>query len=181
MNIAARKKAKMAGLCAAVFAATLSVTGCSYINPQTTTLEYSPADGIVEEMEDVSLNNVLIVAESGDQPGRLLGTVVNKTAQDVTLNVSTNEASAQVEVPANGETLLEDADNETLLDPAGAEPGMMIETTFSTDLDSLTKSLQVLDHTFPRYAEYVPGGAPSTPANPSNTPGAAEEAHGGGH
>ena len=40
--------------------------------------------------------------------------------------------------------------------------------------------LPVLDHAFPRYAEYIPGGAPSTPANPSNTK--APEGHSeGGH
>lgn len=179
MNIAARKKAKMAGLCAAVVAATLSVTGCSYINPQATTMEYSPGDGIVEEMDQVSLNNILIVAESENDPGRLLGTMVNKTDQDITVTVTTDQASAEVQVPANGETRLEDSENEALLEPAGAEPGLMVETTFDTGESELTKSLPVLDHTFPRYAEFIPGGAPETPANPSNTPGEAE--HGSGH
>ncbi|MDO5618045.1 DUF4179 domain-containing protein [Kocuria sp.] len=179
MNIAARKKVKMAGLCAAVVAATLSVTGCSYINPQATTMAYSPGDGIVEEMDQVSLNNILIVAESENDPGRLLGTVVNKTDEDLTLTVTTDQASAEIEVPANGETRLEDSDNETLLDPAGAQPGLMVETTFDTGSTELTKSVPILDHTFPRYAEYIPGGAPATPANPSNTPGAAQE--GSGH
>lgn len=179
MNIAARKKAKMAGLCAAVVAATLSVTGCSYINPQATTMPYSPGDGIVEEMDQVSLNNILIVAESESDPGRLLGTVVNKTGEDITLTVTTDQASAEVEVPANGETRLEDPENEVTLDQAGAQPGLMVETTFDTGEYELTKSVPILDHTFPRYAEYVPGGAPETPANPSNTPGAAE--HGSGH
>lgn len=179
MNIAARKKARMAGLCAAVVAASLSVTGCSYINPQATTMEYSPGDGIVDEMEDVSLNNILIVAESADDPGRVLGTVVNKTDDDVTLTLETEEASAEIEVPANSETRLEDDENETLLEPAGAEPGLMVEATFSTDTDSLTESVPVLDHTFPRYADYIPGGAPETPANPSNTP--APEGEDSGH
>lgn len=179
MNIAARKKAKLAGLCAAFAAATVAVTGCSYINPQATTMAYSPGDGIVEEMDDISLNNILIVAESEDDPGRVLGTVVNKTDQDLTVTMTTDEASAEIEVPANGEARLDEDDNETLLDPAGAQPGLMVETTFRTNEDELTKSVPILDHTFPRYDEYVPGGAPETPANPSNTPGAAEE--GGGH
>ena len=41
--------------------------------------------------------------------------------------------------------------------------------------------LPVLDHTDPRYAEYIPGGAPSTPANPSNTPAPEDEEEGGHH
>ncbi|MDO4255544.1 MAG: hypothetical protein Q4C81_10465 [Kocuria sp.] len=179
----ARKKATMTGLCAAALATALSMTGCSYINAEATTLEYSPSDGIVENMDQVSLNNILIVAESQDAPGRLLGTVLNKTDQDITLRITTDQASADIQVPANGETRLENPTNEIIVEPAGAEPGLMVETTFSTGESELTKSVPVLDHTFPRYAEYIPGGAPSIPANPSNTPRSDDhgEGHGGGH
>lgn len=179
MNIAARKQVRMVGLCAAVVAATVSVTGCSYVNPEATTLEYSGSDGLVEKIDDVSLNNILIVAKSEQDPGRVLGTVVNDSDQDITLELKTSETNAQIEVPADSETRLEDTDNQTLLEPAGAQPGEMVEVTFTTDGGSLTKSVPVLDHTFPRYAEYIPGGAPSTPGNPSNTP--APEGEEGGH
>lgn len=180
MNIA-HKKATKTGLCAAIFAATLSITGCSYINAEATTLEYAPSDGIVETMGHVSLNNILIAAESKDSPGRLLGTVVNSSDQDLTVRITAGQATADIQVPANGETRLEDPTNEIILEPAGAEPGLMVETTFDTGQDKITKSVPVLNHTFERYAEYIPGGAPSTPANPSNTPGAGDHHHGGGH
>ena len=42
---------------------------------------------------------------------------------------------------------------------------------FSLNIPAIKATiLQGLDHTFERYAEFVPGGAPTTPANPSNTP-----------
>lgn len=63
--------------------------------------------------------------------------------------------------------------------PAGAEPGLMVPVTITVDGETLEHELPVLDHTFPRYAEYIPGGAPSTPANPSNTPAPEDEEEGG--
>ena len=40
---------------------------------------------------------------------------------------------------------------------------------------SVRSSVPVMDHTYERYAEFIPGGAPTTPANPSNTPKPVEE------
>ena len=67
-----------------------------------------------------------------------------------------------------------------LLDKAGADPGLMVDTSFTADGQDSNASVPVLDHTYPRYASFVPGGAPTTPANPSNTK--APEGHSeGGH
>ena len=151
MKIAARQKLRRAGLSAAAAAALLTTAGCAYINPPATTMVYSAADGIVEQVGDVKLANVLIVATGADQEGRVLGTLVNDGDQDVTLSMDVDGATA------------------------GAEPGLMVETEFTAGGESLTERVPVLDHTFSRYAEFIPGGAPSTPANPSNTPVPVEE------
>lgn len=169
MKIAAPKLLQRAGLSAAAAAALLSTAGCAYINPPATTMTYSPADGIVEQVGDVKLTNMLIVATAADAEGRVLGTLDNDGDEDVTLSMDVDGATAEVRIPANGTVDLEEADP-VVVDRAGAAPGLMVETVFTADGESLVEQVPVLDHTFPRYAEFVPGGAPSTPANPSNTP-----------
>ncbi|MFI7484064.1 hypothetical protein ACH9EU_16810 [Kocuria sp. M1R5S2] len=180
MKTAARQKLQRAGLSAAAAAALLATAGCGYINPPATTTVYSPADGIVEQVGGVKLANVLIVATGADQPGRVLGTLVNDGDQEVTVTMEVDGATAEVPVPANGSVELEEAEP-VILDRAGAEPGLMAEAEFSAGGEVLVEQVPVLDHTYPRYAEYIPGGAPSTPANPSNTPAPEGEGGGGGH
>ena len=174
MKNAARTKLKRAGLSAAAVAALLSATGCGYINDQATTMVYSPADGIVEQFGDVDLRNVLIVAAGAEEQGRVLGTVVNNGDQEVTVTVDADGATAEVQIPANGSVELEEAEP-VVLDRAGAAPGLMVETEFTAAGESVRSSVPVMDHTYERYAEFIPGGAPTTPANPSNTPKPVEE------
>ncbi|MFC4904881.1 hypothetical protein [Kocuria oceani] len=170
MKTAARKSLKRAGLSAAAVAALLTASGCSAINPVATAeVGYAPADGIVVEMGDINLTNMLIVAESAEAPGRLLGSIDNESAEDVTVTLDTGEATAEIDVPAGVTVKLEEGEP-VILEPAGAMPGLMVETEFSAAGETLIDSVPVLDHTFPRYAEFIPGGAPTTPANPSNVP-----------
>ncbi|GAA1761833.1 hypothetical protein [Kocuria aegyptia] len=180
MKTAARHKLRRAGLSAAAAAALLTTTGCSYINPSATTMVYSAADGIVEQVGDVKLANVLIVATGADEEGRVLGTLSNRGDQEVTLSMDVDGATAEVQIPAGGSVDLETSEP-VILDRAGADPGLMVETEFTAGGESITERLPVLDHTFPRYAEFIPGGAPTTPANPSNTPAVpGEEGYVGG-
>lgn len=181
MTTAARKRLRTIGLGAAFAAAALTSAGCAAVtNDQDTASHYSPADGIVEELGDLSINNLLIVAESADSDGRLLGTLVNESDQDMSVEIAVEGADPiTVEVPAADEVRLED--DEQLVEPAGAEPGLLVPVTITVDGETLEHELPVLDHTFPRYAEYIPGGAPSTPANPSNTPAPEGEEEGGHH
>lgn len=181
MTTAARKRLRTIGLGAAFAAAALTSAGCAALtNDQDTASHYSPADGIVEQLGDLSINNLLIVAESADADGRLLGTLVNESDQDMSVEIAVEGADPiTVEVPAADEVRLED--DEQLVEPAGAEPGLLVPVTITVDGETLEHELPVLDHTFPRYAEYIPGGAPSTPANPSNTPAPEGEEEGGHH
>ncbi|MFF0904701.1 UNVERIFIED_CONTAM: hypothetical protein RF653_13570 [Kocuria sp. CPCC 205316] len=174
MKIAARQKLRRAGLSAAAAAALLTTAGCAYINPPATTMVYSAADGIVEQVGDVKLANVLIVATGAEEEGRVLGTLSNRGQEDVTLTMDVDGATAEVQIPAGGSVELDQAEP-VLVDRAGADPGLMVETEFTAGGESLTERVPVLDHTFERYAEFVPGGAPTTPANPSNTPVPVEE------
>ncbi|MBK4121359.1 hypothetical protein JHD97_10170 [Kocuria rhizophila] len=176
---AAHKKLQHLGMGAAAFAVLTSVSGCVYISPQATTVSFAPADGVQMDLGDLQLRNVLVVAENADSEGRVLGTVINNGDSTQTVTLDAKGSSAKVEVPANKEVVLEKS-KPVLLEKAGANPGLMVDTTFSGDGQNQTVSVPVLDHTYPRYASFVPGGAPTTPANPSNTK-APEGKHEGGH
>ena len=181
MKKAAHKKLQQLGLGAAALAVLTGVSGCAYISPQATKDSFAPADGVQMDLGDVKLRNVLVVAEDAASEGRVLGTVINNGDKAQTVTLDADGAKATVEVPANQEVVLEKS-KPVLLDRAGAEPGLMVDTTFTADGNDSTVSVPVLDHTYPRYASFVPGGAPTTPANPSNTKapeGHAEHAEGG--
>lgn len=183
MTTAARKRLRTIGLGAAFAAAALTTSGCAALtNDQETASQYSPADGIVEQLGDLSINNLLIVADSADSDGRLLGTLVNESDEEMSVEIAVEGADPiTVDVAPADEVRFEDDENEQLVVPAGAEPGLMVPVTITVDGETLEHELPVLDHTFPRYAEYIPGGAPSTPANPSNTPAPEDEEEGGHH
>ncbi|GAA4695493.1 hypothetical protein GCM10025781_11560 [Kocuria gwangalliensis] len=178
MKNAARKKLQHFGLGAAAAAALLTATGCGYVSPQATADEYAPSDGIQADLGDVKVRNLMILAADADSEGRVIGSVVNEGSEPATLSIDADGATAEVEVPANDTVMLETSEP-VMVDRAGAGPGLMVETELEADGQSSTQSVPVLDHTYPRYASLMPGGAPSTPANPSNTPKAESEE--GGH
>ena len=174
MKNAARKKLQHFGLGAAAAAALLTATGCGYVSPQATADEYAPSDGIQADLGDVKVRNLMILATDADSEGRVIGSVVNEGSELATLSIDADGATAEVEVPANDTVMLETSEP-VMVDRAGAGPGLMVETELEADGQSSTQSVPVLDHTYPRYASFVPGGAPTTPANPSNTPKSAEQ------
>lgn len=178
MKNAVRKKLQHVGLGVAATAAVLTATGCGYVSPQATADEYAPSDGIQTDIGDIKVRNLLVVAEDANSEGRVLGTLVNTSDTPETVTLTTADASTQIKVPANDSLQLEKAQPVTLA-KAGAQPGRMTNATIKADGQSAEVGLPVLDHTFPRYASFVPGGAPSTPANPSNTPH--EKSEEGGH
>ncbi|RKQ33621.1 hypothetical protein [Kocuria tytonis] len=177
MKNAAHKKLQHLGAGVAALAVLTSVSGCSYISPQATMDSFAPADGVQMNLGDIQLRNVLVVAEGADSEGRVLGTVINNGDSARTVTLDAKGSSAKIEVPANKEVVLEKS-KPVMLDRAGADPGLMVDTKFATGDQDDTVSVPVLDHTYSRYASFVPGGAPTTPANPSNT--AAPEKHGEG-
>lgn len=177
MKNAAHKKLQHLGLGAAALAVLTSVSGCAYISPQATTDSFAPADGIQMDLGDLKLRNVLVVAKDANSEGRVLGTVINNDDAAQTLTMDASGSTVKIDVPANKEVVLEKSEP-VMLERAGANPGLMVDTTFRAGNDDETVSVPVLDYTYPRYASFMPGGVPSTPANPSNTPNA-EKAEGG--
>ena len=98
MKVNTTRRNAFAGL---ALAAILGTTGCSYINPQATTFEYAPSDGTqttVYADEETYLGgfvefvNIGVVTPEADEPGRVFGTIHNKSdsSEDVELEINNN-------------------------------------------------------------------------------------------
>ncbi|MCT1368488.1 hypothetical protein [uncultured Kocuria sp.] len=165
MKSFARQNVRRAGVTMALAAAVLSATGCGYIHQQPTTIHYAASDGVQANVADAKFRNVMVIAKDKNSPGRLLGTVVNSSDQDLTLTIDTGDAKADVKVPANGEVRFEQ--KETLLKPVGKAPGELLENTkISSGAQSTTANIPVLDGTLDEYKQYLPNLA-ETSSSPS--------------
>jgi hypothetical protein len=153
----------------------LASTGCGAINEQATTKAYSASDGIVANVGPIGLRNVMVVAESEDSAGRLLGTVVNTSDSPVQLSLTGSGSTATVTVPADGQIRFEDEANKTTVDRPGAAPGALANVTVRVNNESADVRVPVLDGTLPEYSSYVPTPAPTESAAPTETPAPTDE------
>ena len=88
MMTAQKNRGRRAVAAAALAVLALGVTSCGAINEQATTFQYAASDGIVLNVADLEVRNMLIVTKSATDKARLLGSVVNNTATPQTLTRS---------------------------------------------------------------------------------------------
>jgi len=183
VSFAPKTRVQRAAGAAAVALALLGATGCGAINEQATTKQYAASDGIVRNVGDVKLRNLLIVAADEAEPGRIIGTAVNTSSSPVELSFEAEGGTAQVTIPANSEYRFDDVaedevEGEAVLAQAGAMPGALAPVTVTAASDSEELQIPVVDGTLPEYAQYVPGGWVAPAAESSESAGTGEEAHG---
>ena len=158
MNTAATRSARLrrlgAGSAAAV--ALLAATGCSAVSPIATGIPYSPSDGIVADLDGAGVRNLAVVSNGADEQGRVIGSVVNTTAEDVTVTVEVSGDSQDVDVPAGEVVSLQDQD--WVVGSTGADAGEYTEGAFSVGGDSQDLQVPVLGPTLKEYQDLVPGG-----------------------
>jgi hypothetical protein len=162
----------------------LGATGCSMISPQTTTVPYSPSDGInVPDVPGAPLlvRNVLVVTNAG-AAGNLVAAIVNQTDRDetLTINVSSTSVTKTVDVPANSTVSLGAEDTPPLPLALKTRPGATVLMEFqSGDAQGVKIHVPVLNGTLPYYATLVPtppsvsdtaSPTPSESPSPSTTP-----------
>ena len=107
MNSAPKKRVQLAAAGTAVLAL-LGATGCSAVNEQATTIEYSASDGIVDRVGPVLLRNILIITSDEGEPGTLLGTLFNESDSPVQVTIDGENENSQVTIDANGKYVFED-------------------------------------------------------------------------
>ncbi len=171
MNRVQRGKLAMAS--AAVAIGLLSVTGCAYINPQQTNQQYSPSDGVREDLGSLQLRNMLIISTDANKPGRVIGAVFNTSSSDATLTLSgAGGSQATIPVKAKSETYLNETTDAVILSTSGGNPGSMASITITNGSDSRTVQFPVLDASLKEYQQYLPtaSASPSPSASGSATP-----------
>src|SRR6476619_200952 len=156
MNRGQRGKLEMAT--AALGIGLLSVTGCGYINPQQTSVQYSASDGTRTDLGPLQLRNMMIISDGEGKPGRVIGAVYNTSSNDVKLTI--NGASGyqnQVPVKKNSYVLIH-------VSTSGGKPGSLVEVTIredGTNADAKFK-MPVLDASITDYKKYLPTAEPTS-------------------
>ncbi|HXF01747.1 MAG TPA: hypothetical protein VN601_02060 [Arthrobacter sp.] len=178
MKIAPKNRVQRTLVAGAAALTLLASTGCGAINEQATTKSYSASDGIVANVGPIGLRNVMVVAESADSTGRLLGTVVNSSNSPVQLSLTGSGSTATVTVPADGQIRFEDEANKTTVDRPGAAPGALANVTVRVNNESADVRVPVLDGTLPEYSSYVPSPAATKSAAPKESPAPSAEPSG---
>lgn len=185
MKFTPKNRAQRAAAAGVIALAVLGVSSCSVVNEQATVREYSPSDGIVENVGEIELRNILMVSNGEGEPGRLLGTVINASANtaDITLALGGGEVSwtlqagekvvfedapaAEVTLPnidvIPGTGLRTDATVISLVSGTNAASSAAAEETLTAVLN-----IPVVDGTQESYRSYLPSAAPS--ASPSVSP-----------
>lgn len=167
------QRGKLAMAAAAISIGLLSVTGCGYINPQQTNEQYSPSDGVREDLGPLQLRNMLIVSTDANKPGRVIGAVFNTSSSDATLTISGAGGSlATIPVKAKSQTYLNETTDAAVLSTSGGAPGSTASVTIKTGSDSRAVQFPVLDASLKEYAKYLPtpSASPSPSVSGSATP-----------
>lgn len=140
----------------------LGATGCTFMTPQSTTIQYSAAEGVnVYDSGPLEVRNAFIVADEEGALGNFVAAIVNDTAEAHTLRVSIGEGETvdlAIRVPAN--TVLSLGSDETspvLIDGIEMLPGSDVPGFFeSGDSEGVLISVPVLDGGLDYLAPLVP-------------------------
>ena len=164
------RRGKLAMATAALGIGLLSVSGCGYINPQQTSVQYSASDGTRTDLGPVQLRNMMIVSDGENKPGRVLGAVYNTSSNDVILTIKGAEGSqTQVPVKKNSYVLLNDSTDSATLSTTGGKPGSLVEVTLSESATNMKAkfNMPVLDGTIADYKKYIPTPTPTATSSSS--------------
>lgn len=149
----------------------LALTGCSAINYQATTNEYSASDGIIFETDDlfeagtVAFNHIMFVTSAEGEAARMIGQVSNNGSGEAEVEISVEDETLNIQLEP-GETFNLEHDEELIVSSIGAPPGSMQEVAVSvtaqtddgTESTEATHAATVLDGTLSAYRDLVPGG-----------------------
>lgn len=156
-------------------AVALGAAGCTFITPQSTTIEYSPADGVNVPAPDspVQVRNALIVADESGRDGNFVAALINATPEPQTIHIEFGDGVAResIRVPA-GATVSLGADAPPLtIRGLDTKPGADLPVAFqSGDSDTVAVAVAVLDGSLPYLEPFVPKAARESSPSPTPTP-----------
>ena len=122
--------------------ASLGLTGCYSAAEEDWDAIAVGEDGVVGSIE---LRSFLLVATEEGQPGRLLGTLNNESAEPVEVTISDDDDDVSITVPAEGQFPFDT--NEVIFDTVGDAPGALTPITATTGEGTEELSIPVVDGT----------------------------------
>jgi hypothetical protein len=146
---------------AALALVALTSAGCSVTNPQTTELQYMPADGVEGRLSPtITVTSVLVAAADKQGPGHLIARVTNSGTEPASVTF-TGTGDAQVDLTVRvdgGETVdVGPKGREAMVEPVGEIPGALVPITVAVEGgEPVELEAPVLDATFEPYATLVP-------------------------
>lgn len=112
--------------------------------------------GANAEVSDVAARSIVLVAADRGEPGRLLGTLFNRGDAPVEVELSDDDDTVVVEVPANDLVALEE--QEFLMQSVEQIPGSYVEIRLAVDGEEAVLQVPVRDGSLEAYAPYLPEG-----------------------
>ncbi|KGN40552.1 hypothetical protein [Knoellia aerolata] len=120
-----------ATLAAAALGSTL-LGGCAVMSPVQTDYAYQAADGVNATFGELDLRGVLVIADSKDGPGSVVGQLVNNGDEDVEVTIGTEGASAEPVTVGRGSSLALGGDSAVALSSVPAAPGDVVRLQVAT-------------------------------------------------
>lgn len=130
---------------------TLLLTGCT---PPPDEDHYAIAVGSNKDFAGLELRSIFIVTSAENEPGRILGTIFNKTTENMDLVIGDRDDELPLNIPAGGKVEFQDVP--TVLSSTEARPGARTDLTVKAQGDTTSFDVAVLDGTLEQYAPYVP-------------------------
>nr|WP_314844912.1 DNA modification methylase [uncultured Microbacterium sp.] len=148
----------------------LGATGCTFITPQSTEIQYSASDGVnVFDDSPIDVRNAMIIATEDGSTGNFVAAIVNPTDEKATLTVTIEGLDPlTVTVPAKGRISLGATEEPLRIEDLDVTPGSTVEMHFQSGDAAGTKTqVPVLDGTLSYYSDLVPS---EEKPKPSMTP-----------
>ncbi|GAA3291151.1 hypothetical protein ACFFON_17670 [Arthrobacter citreus] len=162
MRFTPKNRAQRAAAAGVIALAVLGVSSCSAVNEQATVREYSPSDGIVENVGEVELRNILVVSNGDGEPGRLLGTVVNASPDNVDFSMAMGGTTLTWNIESGDKIIFEDAEaSEVTVPNVDTVPGTGIRADASNGTETVQLNVPVVDGTLVDYRKYLPSPSPT--------------------
>lgn len=138
----------------------LGATGCTFITPQSTEIEYSASDGVNVADSDgpLQIRNAMVIATEDGSTGNLVAAIINPTDKRAVLTIEIQGLDPLTVRVGAGDTLSLGANAEPVrIDGLDTAPGATVEMYFqSGDATGTATQVPVLDGTLPYYADLVP-------------------------
>lgn len=174
-------KSRLAASVAISALVVIGATGCTFISPQATTIQYSPSDGVsIPSSGPIDVRNAIVIVDEKGTTGNLVAGLANVGTKAATLNIDVAGLSDKLTVRVGAGEMLSlggDGTPALRLDGIDTKPGATIKVYFqSGDGEGVSAQVPVLDGSLPYYADLVPSPEPTplttltpTPA-PTGTP-----------